>query len=171
MSSSALDTYNPIRKHISCRGIVISTFVDVRNTVLSFLFFSHATSIALWGRRRIVVASVALVLLGSLGISIRVLAQMDGIPNPLVLGQGCFVINDKLLWTSYTAFLVTELLTFLLTWAGLYRYKFYLGGTCSLWGLLYQHGVFWIVLAVIVDVPALVFLGMNMNQTMNIVRC
>ncbi|KAI0032365.1 hypothetical protein K488DRAFT_85908 [Vararia minispora EC-137] len=170
MFAFAADIHNPIQKHISCQSIIasMSTFGILSLLASSSLMLLRA--IALWDGNRVIVVLVALVLFGSLGTSIRALVLMDGIPDPLLPGEGCFMINDQALWTSYAAFLVTEVLTFFLTVTGLYRFKLRFGGTSGLWKLLYQHGLFWVVLAMLVDVPSLVLLGLDLNQVMNVAR-
>jgi hypothetical protein len=42
------------------------------------------------------------------------------------------------------------------TISGLYRYRQLLGGTSGLWNTLYQHGLLWLLMAILADVPAIV---------------
>ncbi|KAI0031760.1 hypothetical protein K488DRAFT_86497 [Vararia minispora EC-137] len=184
-----LDIHNPTQKHISCKGLIVVTNVrddySSDHVLLSFrlqfsnllgMFYdiiliriaTHANPIALWDTSRLVVAAAAIVILGSLGTSLRVIALVDAIPDPLPIfeGEGCYIINTKPIWATYTAFLVTEILTVSLTLSGLYRYKQRCNGTNALWKMLYHHGVFWVLLGIIVDVPTLVLLILDLNPAL-----
>jgi hypothetical protein len=76
------------------------------------------------------------------------------IPNPLL--PGCFIVNPGPILIVYITFLVTEIVTMALALSGLYRYRQILGGSSSLWNTLYHHGLLWLFMAILVDVPVIV---------------
>ncbi|KZV72385.1 hypothetical protein PENSPDRAFT_362117 [Peniophora sp. CONT] len=120
-----------------------------------------------WTWNTKVTALIALLLLAVLGTGIRIAASISSSYDPVL--RICSLENERSNLANVIALIVCDsvLLVFLLV--GLYRWHQPKSGIRAfrLWSILWGQGVLYLALASATEVPALVFLLLNLNPVMN----
>ncbi|KAI0052413.1 hypothetical protein FA95DRAFT_1601788 [Auriscalpium vulgare] len=134
--------------------------------------------IAIWERQLYIVVSsiavwlvnVAFLLYGasyalthpSMSLTVTPTAQADASWNPVV--GLCAVVNTDHNRANVLVTLLTDLVLLIIMFAGVLRLR----SGSGLWKLLYRHGLIWIALATLAEVPPTTFLFLNLNDEMNL---
>jgi len=160
----AFDT-TPINS--SCHVLITSQFAFAYLSLVTASLLIIFRIIAIWNKNRLVVrtaitvwaTNVSLVII--LGI-VRIRSTWD----PAL--QLCIVLNTEKNKPSIIATLITDIILLLIVLIGLLRLLRDCGGSFALGRLLWKQGVIWLLIATVAEVPPMVFIILNLNDTLNL---
>ncbi|KAI0246169.1 hypothetical protein BJV78DRAFT_1286696 [Lactifluus subvellereus] len=118
---------------------------------------------AIWNRTRIVSTLAVGLWLAGLGLNIHSLTLIKAFSNPSQ--QTCIVVGLDKNVVSAVGVLVIDVVLIMSMLIGLLRNANW--SSTGIWYILYQHCFIWIALAVIAEVPLVVFLILNLNDAWN----
>ncbi|KAI0255671.1 hypothetical protein BJV78DRAFT_692975 [Lactifluus subvellereus] len=155
-----------VTRSINCQLWVIFELI------FAYLAFATASILivlrifAIWDRNKIVLALAT----GAWATNISFLIQgIVRLHSSWVSAQNtCVVLNTESSKPNIIVTLVTDIVLLLIMLAGLLRIRCYGGGKSSLWSLLLKHGLIWVLLATIAEVPPTVFIYLNLNDAFNL---
>jgi len=119
--------------------------------------------IAIWNRN-IVVSLIAVgVWLGGLVLHIRNLIMVSSLYNPVA--DTCEILHTRRGLVNAVAMLVIDVVLLVSMLIGLLRHVYSKSG--GMWKLLYQQCIIWLAVALIAEIPPVVFLSLNLNDVWN----
>ncbi|VDC03651.1 unnamed protein product [Peniophora sp. CBMAI 1063] len=149
---------------IDCKVWLIFTYISASSTIILASTLIAIRSIAIWNQSRYLMYSSAVLIAAETAFFIHEIVVADAIWVPEE--ATCIAVQtqrNKLL----TAISVTDIFLFLSMLTGLLRLRHDLSHS-SLWQLLWNQGIVWLLLATIAEVPTVIFLWLNLNQVMNL---
>ncbi|KAH9979054.1 hypothetical protein BGW80DRAFT_1282665 [Lactifluus volemus] len=134
---------------------------------ISFLFASALIILricALWQQNKVVIAIASASWLADL---------VTYIYSTVNLGGGridgiCAIRHTMATKISIVTTFVTDLVLLILMLIGVLRWKEQAKQSNGIWRLLYTHGLIWVVVFTLAEVPPMVFITLNLNDPMNI---
>ncbi|EIM84470.1 uncharacterized protein STEHIDRAFT_148503 [Stereum hirsutum FP-91666 SS1] len=154
-------------------GFNLTTSFDCKGWLVSLLFFSFTAlalasllivmrSIALWERRLSIVVLMLGIWLTNIGFLIYGLAVADAFFDPIA--STCAITTTAKNRDNVVVTLVSDFVLCVIMLGGVVRQK----NDGGLWRMIYRHGVIWIALATLSEVPPATFLILNLNDPMNL---
>jgi len=122
--------------------------------------------IAIWNRNIIMSLIAVGAWLGVLALHIRNVTVLVGTYNPIV--DTCVVLHTRKGLMNAIGILVVDIVLLLMVLFGLLRHTD--KNSTSIWKLLYEQCIIWLALALIAEIPVVVFLALNLNNVWNGVR-
>ncbi|KAI9436299.1 hypothetical protein H4582DRAFT_2099974 [Lactarius indigo] len=159
---------DPVNR-VNCQAVVVFIFL------FSYLSLACAEALvvlriaAIWGLNKIVISIAAAVWLADAGALIRSTVIVRGTWSE-IQGEGfCRITNTAETRTNILFSFVTELVLLALMLTGLLRWENarQKGG---IWWLLYTQGLAWMIIVAAAEAPIVVFILLNLNDPMNLVR-
>jgi len=141
----------------------------VVNFALPYASWAFASSIivlrviAIWNRNIIVSVIAVGMWVGGVALNIRNLTMVKSVYNPLV--NACIVERTHEGLVNSIGVFVADIVLLLTMLIGLLRHEH--RNPTGIWRLLYQQCIIWISLAAIAEIPAVVFLILNLNDVWN----
>jgi len=117
--------------------------------------------IAIWNFDVLVSLIAFVVMSGGIALNIRRLVMVTGTYNPIV--DSCIVLNTRGALANTLGVLVVDVVLLLAMLIGLLRHR----NSVGIWKLLYQQCIIWIALALIAEIPLVVFFILNLNDAWN----
>ncbi|KAI9432550.1 hypothetical protein H4582DRAFT_2083474 [Lactarius indigo] len=159
---------NPVNR-VNCQATAVFVFL------FSCLSLSCAEGMvvlriaAIWGLNKIAIVTAAAVWLADAGALIHVVVIVRGNWSENPIGAVCEVTNSSETRTKFLVSFVTDLVLLALMLTGLLRWENarQKGG---IWWLLYTQGLAWIIIVAVAEAPIVVFILLNLNNPMNLVR-
>ncbi|KAI0248155.1 hypothetical protein BJV78DRAFT_839949 [Lactifluus subvellereus] len=148
---------------VSCQPFTIA---DAVLTYASWAFASLTIVlrvIAIWNRQRIVSFLSICVWLAGVGTLLHTFATVEVLYSPNQ--EACTLVDLHKSLSAVVAVLVVDIVLLMSMLIGLLRYAH--RNSTGIWYLLYQQCIIWIALASIAEVPAVVFLVLNLNDPWN----
>ncbi|KAI0063375.1 hypothetical protein BV25DRAFT_1915285 [Artomyces pyxidatus] len=154
-------------------GFNITTQFDCRGWLTTLLVFSYlgfaldsllivSRSVAIWKHR----TDVAILLFGvwmtNVAFLIYGITQVDADWDPE--SDACAILRTSRNRANVLATLLTDVVLLVVMFVGILQ----MPSDTSLWKLLHRHGIVWIALATIAEVPPTTFLFLNLNDAMNL---
>ncbi|KAF8256865.1 hypothetical protein EI94DRAFT_1836410 [Lactarius quietus] len=121
--------------------------------------------IAIWNRNRIVVAIAICTWSSSLAFFIHNIARVQARWAPTL--SVCEVLNPEITKVTIIALLIADLVLLITMLVGLLRLRIH-GTMFALGKFLWNQGLIWLFLATISEVPAAVFVSLNLNEPFNL---
>jgi len=122
-------------------------------------------SIAIWNGQKIVIGITAAIWVSNIGFFIQSLARVRTAWNPLLSSCEVLDIHSTKLNTITT--LVTDIALLLIMLIGLLRLGFHEPGVYGLGRLMWRQGIVWLFLATIAEIPPVVFISLNLNDSLD----
>ncbi|KAI0245060.1 hypothetical protein BJV78DRAFT_741710 [Lactifluus subvellereus] len=150
---------------VSCQPFTIAvTVLMCASWVFASLIIALRV-IAIWNRQRIVSFLSVCLWLAGVASTIYTLTTVKALYNPDQ--DTCTVLGFHKYLSGAVVTLVVEIVLLMSMLIGLLRYAH--RSSTGIWYLLYQQCIIWIALAIIAEVPAVVFLILNLNGAWNAV--
>jgi len=135
-------------------------------SVYAFPYFSHLLAsvliairvIAIWNYNRFCIVAVALLLCSQTAVYIFDLVEEDN--------SSCQLLQTQNNRPYVTVSLIADFVLLVIMLVGLLRLR--QASRFALWKYLWTQGLIWLALATIAEVPAMVFIWLNLNQIMNL---
>ncbi|KAH9050969.1 hypothetical protein EDB83DRAFT_2522419 [Lactarius deliciosus] len=148
---------------IDCQACVILSFMFA---YLSFMCTSALIMlrvIALWNNSKTIIASTCAMWIGNTAIYAYSMSSLSPCPKPSA--QSRIQTIGKI---SVFSTFATDLILLVLMLAGLKRWK-NAPKSCGVWRLLRTQGLIWVMIVTLVELPAAVFIFLNLNDPMNLI--
>ncbi|KAH9159685.1 hypothetical protein EDB89DRAFT_1083588 [Lactarius sanguifluus] len=133
---------------------------------LSFAFASALIVLriaAIWGLNKIAISIASAAWLANTGSQIRSIAVVHATWS----GSICDITNTHETKTNILVTFITDLVLLALMLTGLLRWK-NTHQRGDVWWILYTQGLAWMIIVVVAEVPATVFILLNRNDPMNL---
>ncbi|KAH9036284.1 hypothetical protein EDB84DRAFT_1483201 [Lactarius hengduanensis] len=148
---------------IDCQAYAILVFIFSH---LSFAFASALIVLriaAIWGLNKIAISIASAAWLANTGSQIHSIAVVHATWSESI----CEITNTHETKTNILVTFITDLVLLALMLTGLLRWKnsHQRGGV---WWILYTQGFAWMIIVVVAEVPATVFIILNRNDPMNL---
>ncbi|KAH9958760.1 hypothetical protein BC827DRAFT_549870 [Russula dissimulans] len=124
--------------------------------------------IAIWNRNRIVFAIAMSAWVANVSCIMQAIVRLHSSWSPT--SRYCVVSNSIDSKINIIVTFSTDIVLLLIMLVGLLRRRFREGGASSLSRFLWAQGLIWLLLATIGHVPAVVFVSLNLNAPLNLVR-
>ncbi|KAI0040858.1 hypothetical protein FA95DRAFT_1576701 [Auriscalpium vulgare] len=147
-------------------GYIIAYFALGSSSLLMLLRIPDFVSIAIWNRSTFVSAASFFIWLSSIGLNIWDLTTIRSQYVPLA-GE-CIPINSAKAAPSVIGALVADTILFLVMLGGILRHRGGGMGVTGLWSLLWNQGLVWLSLAIVSEVPMLVFILLDLNDAWDV---
>ncbi|KAI9508999.1 hypothetical protein F5148DRAFT_1283413 [Russula earlei] len=164
-----LDVTTPINCHASFVTQFIFAYLSL--AAASFLIvLTELFSIAIWSVDKVVSSIAAITWV----VNVSFLIQGKSLTHSILrirsawVPGGCIILNTRISKLNITVTLVTDIVLFLIMLLGLLRLRLHRGGTMALGRLLWKQGVIWFLIGAAAEVPAMVFIHLNLNDPLNL---
>ncbi|KZV75846.1 hypothetical protein PENSPDRAFT_748259 [Peniophora sp. CONT] len=153
-----------VTSEIDCKVWLIFTYILASSAIVLASTLIAIRSIAIWNQSRYLMGASAVVLAAETAFFIHEIVVADAVWVPAEFT--CIAVEtqrNRLL----TAISVTDIFLLLSMFTGLLRLRKVLSHS-SLWQLVWNQGLVWLLIATLAEVPTVVFLWLNLNQVMNL---
>ncbi|KAI0317317.1 hypothetical protein OF83DRAFT_152486 [Amylostereum chailletii] len=123
-------------------------------------------TVAIWEKHYLVITVAAVVWLGNLANLIRTFTTLHAMRDPFL--PGCLFVDPSITLSAFVTILATELVILVMMFVGLQKRRM-AGSSSGLWRRLYHQGLVWLILAIMTELPAVVFLAINLNPPLDLV--
>jgi len=148
---------------VPCHPIVVTAFASAFASLAFASLIIVLRVIAIWNRN-IIVSSIAIgAWLAALALNIRHLTLIDPVYNSIV--DVCVILHTENGLLNATGVLVADAVLLLTMFIGLLRHPH--RSSTGIWKFLYRQCIIWMVLAMIAEIPLVVFLILNLNDVLN----
>ncbi|KAI0278573.1 hypothetical protein BGY98DRAFT_516291 [Russula aff. rugulosa BPL654] len=120
---------------------------------------------AIWDKSKVIMAISAVIWVNNLGFQIAGIIKIRAEWVPAA--KSCAITNVKICRNIYTNLFVSDVILLIIMLAGLLRLRRG-GGSFYLTQLLWKQGVIWLVIATAAELPQLLLLVLNVNDTLSL---
>ncbi|KAI0270471.1 hypothetical protein BC834DRAFT_861584 [Gloeopeniophorella convolvens] len=146
----------------NCHGWLLAVLITSYISFALNSFLILIRTVAVWNRNVPISLFLAAVWLTNVAFLIYGVTLADSVWLPTE--NACFIVNSQKSRLNVLISAVTDLILLFFMIIGVMRVK----SNASIWWMLYRHGMIWIVLATVGQVPPTTFLFLNLNEAMNL---
>ncbi|KAI0298461.1 hypothetical protein B0F90DRAFT_1818672 [Multifurca ochricompacta] len=151
-----------------CQAWLFTVLISQDRQITCYLAFALNSllilirTISIWERKLFISLFLTAIWLTNVAFLIYGVAIAKSVWFPLA--GSCLILGSQKAKINVLVSAVTDLILLFAMIIGVMRLK----SDSSIWRMLYRHGMLWIVLATVGQVPPTVFLFLNLNQPMNL---
>lgn len=157
-----LITYN-VTTAVDCQVLAIWIFACSFASIQLASILIAIRVVAIWRYNKYFVVAVSLGLCTQFGFLVHEVTQFHSSWNPME--KICVDAHTETSRANNTVTLVVDLFLLVSMLVGLFRWKH--ANQCGLWKFLWNQGLIWFTLAMIIEIPIVAFAWLNLNQVMN----
>jgi len=159
-----LDVTNPINCHVWVTFELIFAYTAFAAASLLIVI----RTIAIWNRNKIIFFIAMSVWWTNVSFLIQGIVRLRSSWEPAQGTGTCAVLNTEISKANIVTTLCTDIILLVIMLVGLFRLRLQVSNPSSLGRLLWTQGIIWILLAAVAEVPAAVFICLNLNDPLNL---
>ncbi|KAF8497395.1 hypothetical protein F5888DRAFT_279971 [Russula emetica] len=121
---------------------------------------------AIWDKSKVIMAISVAIWVINLGFQLAGIVKIRAVWVPAA--KSCTITNVEICRGFYINLLVTDVILLFIMLAGLLRLRRGAGGSSYLLHLLWKQGVIWLAIATAAELPQMLLLFLNVNDTLNL---